>query len=350
MTRALHILRIGPGASVQDRGRPGLLEQGLSRGGAADPQALAEGAALLGQPADSAAIEMPGTGGIFQAPSPLRIALTGAPMQAAIEGEPITWNASHQLYTGQKLSIGAARRGNYGYLHVGGGIDTPPVLGSRACHLTAGLGAPLQPGDVLPIAPDSGTITGMTLDINDRCSGGTVRIVPSVQTDRFDADTLDRFQATDFSRDPRSNRMGVRLGFDGAGFAAQGQLSVLSEIIVPGDIQITGDGTPFVLLCECQTTGGYPRIGAVLPCDLPIVAQAPPGAELRFRMIGLADGIAAERRAAAATKALRARMSPLVRDPHDMRDLLAFQLIGGVTAGRDDEDDGDDADGDDHEE
>ena len=332
MIRALHILRIGPGASVQDMGRPGLLEQGLSRGGAADPLALAEGAALLHQPADRAAIELPGTGGIFQSDTPLRIALTGAPMQAAIEGEPIAWNASHQLHSGQKLSIGAVRRGTYGYLHIGGGIDTPRLLGSRACHLTAGLGAPLQPGDVLPVGPDTGTISGMTLDIADRCSGGTIRIVPSVQTDRFDADTLARFQATDFTRDPRSNRMGVRLGHDGAGYAAKGQLSVLSEIIVPGDIQITGEG-PFVLLSECQTTGGYPRIGTVLPCDLPKVAQAGAGCAMRFAFVTRDQALALHRAAQDALHKLPHRLRPLVRDPHDIRDLLGYQLIDGVVAG-----------------
>ncbi len=117
---------------MQDLGRPGLLAKGLSRGGAADPLALAEGAALLGQRADFAAIEMTGMGGIFEAEGDsLRIALTGAPMQASIDGEPVAWNASHLLHRGQRLSIGAARKGTYGYLHVGGGIATEPFLGSR---------------------------------------------------------------------------------------------------------------------------------------------------------------------------------------------------------------------------
>ena len=112
---------------------------------------------------------------------------------------------------------------------------------------------------------------------------------------------------------------------------------MLSEVIVPGDIQITGDGAPFVLMAECQTTGGYPRIGSVLPCDLPRVAQAQPGARLRFRFVTGDDGIAAERAAEAARKGLRAKLDHLVRDPHDIRDLLSYQFISGVTAGHDEE-------------
>ena len=133
----------------------------------------------------------------------------------------------------------------------------------------------------------------MTLDIADRFTGGTVRIVPSVQTARFAPEDLQRFETTDFTRDVRGNRMGVRLTFDGAPFAAQDQLSILSEIIVPGDIQATGDGTPFVLLNECQTTGGYPRIATVLPCDLNLIAQARPGDTIRFRFVTRAEALAA---------------------------------------------------------
>jgi len=339
MSRALHIHRAGPGMSVQDQGRPGWLDQGLSQGGAADPLALAEGAALLGQNPGCAAIEMAGSGGIFEATgADLRIALSGAPMQASIEGEPVAWNASHMLHTGQRLSIGGARRGNYGYLHLGGGVATPPLLGSRSSHLAAGLGRLLAAGDEVPVGEDAGgTGTGMTLDVADRFSGGTVRIVPSVQTDRFARKDLERFEATAFQRDPRSNRMGIRLAFQGAPFAARDQLNVLSEVIVPGDIQVTGAGLPFVLLGECQTTGGYPRIATVVPADMPTVAQAAVGATVRFSFVSREQALAQHRVAMAALRALPTALRPLVRDPRDMRDLLSYQLIDGVISGREEQ-------------
>ena len=335
MTATLVIRRAGPGMSVQDLGRPGYLDQGISVGGAADGLALAEGAALLGQPADCAAIEMAGAGGIFEAAgAPLRVALTGAPMQATIEGEKAAWNASHLLHRGQKISIGAAKSGNYGYLNVGGGIATAPVLGSRAAHLTAGLGAALRDGDALPVGADRGrTGTGMTLEVADRFRGGTVRIVPSVQTGRFAEADLRRFEATEFTRDARGNRMGVRMNFEGAPFAAADQLSILSEIIVPGDIQATGDGTPFVLLCECQTTGGYPRVATVVPCDLNIVAQARTGDRVRFEFVTRDAELAAYRAADEHLAGLPKANRRLVRDPHDIPDLLGYQLIDGMVAG-----------------
>lgn len=337
MTRALIVHQAGPGLSVQDLGRPGYLAFGLSRGGAADRLALYEGAALLGQDAGLAALEMAGTGGTFEATETLRIALTGAPMRASIDGHAVAWNASHLLPAGARLVIGPALAGVYGYLHLGGGIATPEILGARGAHLAAGIGQTLAAGATLPLGPDTRSETGLTLDPEARFAGGTVRIVAGYQTGLFDPAEVARFGETVFTRDARGNRMGVRLNPEGAGFAARGGLTVVSEAIVPGDIQITGDGAPFVLMAECQTTGGYPRIGAVLPCDLPRVAQAVPGTALRLRFVPMDEAIAAERRAAEARAGLRRRITPLVRDPHDIRDLLSYQLISGAIAGNEEE-------------
>jgi allophanate hydrolase len=337
MSRDLIVHQAGPGITVQDLGRPGYLAYGLSRGGAADRLALYEGAALLGQSPDLAALEMAGMGGTFEATCDMRIALTGAPMRAQIDGAPLAWNASHPLPAGARLSIGPATAGVYGYLHVGGGIATPQILGARSAHLAAGIGRALSAGDSLPVGEDRGTGTGRLLDPEDRFSGGEVRVVAGYQTPMFPDEELARFEETRFTRDARGNRMGVRLAPDGDGFAARAGLTVLSEAIVPGDIQVTGDGAPFVLMAECQTTGGYPRIGAVLPCDLPRVAQAAPGTHLRLRFVPLDEALAAERRAAEARDGLRHRLTHLTRDPHDIRDLLSYQLISGVIAGNEEE-------------
>ncbi|OBY27866.1 biotin-dependent carboxyltransferase family protein [Leisingera sp. JC1] len=336
MTSTLTVLRAGPGVTVQDGGRPGWLEYGVSRGGAADRLALAEGAALLGQDADLAAIEMGGMGGEFQADSDLRIALTGAPMRASIDGTAVAWNASHLLPAGTRLAIGAARSGTYGYLHVGGGFQAQEILGARSAHLAAGIGSLLAEGDGLETGLDSGRTTGLGLAADDRFEGGTVRVVASLQTALFPQNELERFEQTVFQRGARGNRMGVPVESDGEGFRPEGARTVVSEVITPGDIQVTGDGTPYVLLAECQTTGGYPRIGTVLPCDLPVLAQAAAGAALQFRFIALEEAVALEQAEAERRERLRSLCLPLIRDPRTMPNLLSYQLISGAIAGEDD--------------
>lgn len=332
---ALIVRKIGPAVAVQDLGRPGYLAKGLTASGAADRLALFEGAALLGQDAGCAALEMVAVGGSFVAEGPVRIALTGAEMQASIDGRPVPWNASHAMPDGSVLDIGATRSGTYGYLCVGGGFDTAVHLGSRAAHMSVGLGSMISKGDRLSLGPDPGGPTGLVLDRDDRFGGGAIRIVPSMQTEAFSKALRDRFCETAFRRDPRANRQGVRLDHDDDGFATEEMRSIVSEVIVPGDIQITGDGAPFVLLAESQTTGGYPRIGTVIPSDLPRVAQAAAGAVLTFGFIDLDQAVEIERKAAADRKSLPKRARPLVRDVHDLADLLSYQLISGAISATD---------------
>ena len=254
-------------------------------------------------------------------------------MRAAVDGTPLVWNASHAVPAGARIEIGGATLGSYGYLHVGGGFDLPQRLGSRSAHLAAGIGAAVQAGDSLAVGIDGGGPVGLCLPQDNRFDGGVLRVVESFQTDLFDTDTRERFTQTCFSRDARANRMGMRLNSDGTGFAAKGGLNILSESILPGDIQITGDGAPFVLLAECQTTGGYPRIGTVLPCDLPRVVQARPGESLKFHFVSEQEALEAERRHRADLAALPNALYPLIRDPHDIGDLLSYQLISGAIAG-----------------
>lgn len=324
----LTIVEGSPTLSVQDMGRPGYRAQGLTIAGAMDTLALHEGAALLRQDAGLAAIEMAGSGGSFRVDRDTRIALTGATMAASIDGVAVLWNASHLLPAGATLTIGGARTGSYGYLHVGGGIDTPRVMGARATHLRAGVGAALDTGQTLPLGPDRGGAVDMVLPVDDRFDGGVLRCVASMQTGSFAADVLARFQTTQFRRDPRANRMGIRMDHDGAGFATEDALSIVSEVTVPGDIQLTGDGAPFVLMCECQTTGGYPRIGTVIPCDLPRAAQAPAGAKVSFEFIDMDAALTLHRRYTDAIPTLYRRAEPRVRDPADMTDLIGYQLAG----------------------
>lgn len=336
MSAALVVRTGGPHLSVQDLGRQGFLAYGLSRGGAVDRTALFEGAALLGQPPSLAAVEMAGRGGVFEAARDLRIALTGAEMTAESEGRALAWNRSHALHRGATLTIGSARAGTYGYLHVGGGVLSEPVLGSRSAHHAAKLGSGLNPGDVIAAASDpQATDAGMQLSPENRLGGGTLRVVASLQTDAFGSAERSRFEATEFTRDLHGNRMGTRLLSKEAGFGSASGLSVLSEVIVPGDIQIVGDGAPFVLLAECQATGGYPRIGTVIPADLARMGQAAVGSTLRFRFVGRETALEAERAHRAALLALPDRVSRAVRRPEDAGDLLGQQLISGVTAGDD---------------
>ena len=322
----LDVLDIGPSATVQDGGRPGWAARGLSPGGVADRRAWLEAAALLGG-SPRAVIEMLGRGGRFAAARPARIALTGAEMQARIGARRVQAGESDMLSPGEVLDVGAIA--GFGYLAIGGGVETPPLLGSRSAHLTAGLGRVLRKGDRLPIGPDDRPGTSPSR-IALAAGTGPLRVMPGPQTDLFPPEVRARFERTDFTRGTALNRQGLRLGFDGEGFAAPGQLSLASAPIIAGDIQIVGDGAPAVLLAECQTIGGYPRIGTLLPADLHRLLRAAPHAPLRFRFVTPEEADASWQSDEDLLKDLRRQMEPRIRDPHDISELGGYQLISGV--------------------
>ncbi len=164
-------------------------------------------------------------------------------------------------------------------------------------------------------------------------------MMPSPQTHLFSAATRAAFAAAVFTRSAHGNRQGLRLDHDGPGFAAPDQLNVVSDLIGPGDVQMTGQGVPFLLLAEGQTMGGYPRIGTVIPADLPLAAQCPAGTSLQFRFVALDQADAAlAARGGAAGGLCAGRCNRCCATRIDIADLLSYQLIGGVTAGDDLED------------
>ncbi|MGC8201900.1 biotin-dependent carboxyltransferase family protein [Aliiroseovarius sp. PTFE2010] len=330
--------RAGPATSVQDLGRPGLVGVGLSRGGAMDPLALQEAAALLALPRPVAALEMVGRGACLSVDAPTRIALTGAPMTARLNTAEIGWNRSVALAPGDRLDIGGATRGVYGYVSCAGGFAQPHWQDSQAAHISAGIGGWLSDGTALKLGPNPHPAgPDQRLSPDDRFAGGPIRIMPGPQTALFDDYTLARFLATKFRMSARANRQGIALEHDGEPFRCAVADGLASDFIVAGDIQIAGAGHPYVLASECQTIGGYPRIGTVIPADLATLVQCQPGQTLTFDMLSVDEADALARAQPDAVAGLRARVQPLVRDPHDIPDLLSYQLIDGVTAGLDPE-------------
>ncbi len=335
----LEVLSAGPCVTVQDQGRPGLQRYGVAEGGALDPYALAEGAALLGNSAEMAALELFAFGGRFRAgEEPLRFALSGAEMTAAKlapdgHREPFPWRSSGLLKPGEILDIGAAKGGMVGYLHLAGGIDSEPELGSRAVHLRAGIGGGrLGAGARLSVGRDPGGEIGLTLPAPAYLGQREIRVLWGPQAELFGEEERTLFLETAYKVSGKRDRMGARL--EGLKLHAEGQLTGLSDAVSLGDVQVPGDGAPLVLLADRQPTGGYPRIATVITADLAAFAQLPSGAAFRFRLVEEAEALATLKAWRNAIRELPGKVHPLLRDPRTMRDLLSYNLIDGVISGR----------------
>lgn len=281
----------GPLTTVQDGGRPGYAHLGVPPSGALDSSAYALANRLVGNPPGAAVFETTFGGLSFTADRDLVVAVTGAPAPVSIDGRPGTLFATMPVRRGRCLSIGAPSWGVRSYVAIAGGISTPRIFGSRSTDLLSGLGpAPVRTGDRIRVGRQRG---------NPPWSDGvptaalpstlSLRLFPGPRLDWFVPATFGELCTTEYRVSSNSNRIAVRL--NGPSLRRTRSEELASEGLVTGAVEVPSDGQPLVFLADHPTTGGYPVVGVVDPVDLPLLAQARPGAPVRFvRAVGTRHG------------------------------------------------------------
>ncbi len=306
------VVKAGQLATVQDAGRPGHRAFGMPVAGAMDRLALGAANLLAGNEPGAAAVELTLVGGTWRFEVPTLAALAGADMGAALDGAPLAPWSSFLAPAGATLSFGGARAGVRAYLAVRGGIGVPRVLGSRSTYTRARIGGldgrALVAGDRLPIGRPRGPApapVALPADDLPPCGGSArLRVILGPQEERFREEGIATFFATAWKVTPQNDRMGYRL--DGPPVQLRDGADVLTDALVPGAVQVAGDGLPIAMMMDCQTTGGYAKIATVIGADLRLLAQARAGDEIRFARCGQGQAVAALR-------AERARLARIAR-------------------------------------
>ncbi|MFB7127965.1 biotin-dependent carboxyltransferase family protein [Kitasatospora sp. NPDC056273] len=278
----LVVERPGPLTTVQDLGRRGVAHLGVPRAGALDEPALRAANRLVGNEPGAAGLETTLGGVALRAVAAALVAVTGAPSPVRVDGRPAAWGAPVLVPAGALLEVGAATAGVRGYLAVAGGIDVPPVLGSRSTDLLAGLGpAPLAAGDRLPVGtPPPYRARPELVPLPAPPAELVLRLRLGPRADWFTPEAVARLGRDRYLVSPTGNRVGLRTEGPPVARARDGELP--SEGMVLGAVQIPPDGRPVVFLADHPTTGGYPVIGVVPAADLAAAAQARPGTPVRF--------------------------------------------------------------------
>lgn len=272
----IEIIEPGPLATVQDLGRIGFAAVGVPRSGAFDRAAAALANRLVGNAPHAAVLEVTLGGLRVRTRRAVTVALTGAVCGG------VDWGTALTLPRGTELHLDAPATGLRSYLAVRGGVDVDPVLGSRSTDLLSGLGPdPLRGGDVLAVGAD------VVAEVSDatapgRSAGAPLRIDAGPRDDWFGARAVEQLTATAWTVRGESDRVGVRLDGPGLRRARTGELP--SEPMLPGAVQVPGDGRPILFGPDCPVTGGYPVIAVVRAADLDVAAQLRPGDMLRFAL------------------------------------------------------------------
>ena len=299
-------VRAGFLTSVQDLGRLGFREFGVSSGGALDTHALRVANLLAGNDESAAGIELT-FGGLRLRFADDRIVVWGGGEFKARTGS-ISVDAGRPalVRAGEEFSIESPSLGCRAWLAISGGIDVPKVLGSRSADLRAGFGGvngrPLRDGEEFLLAENPSRAKALIDKLrgekiarwkppHDWSSparrGPTLRYIRGSDSDSFVDSARNLFSTGSFFVSPDSDRMGIRL--DGPELARTEDVDLLSEAVAPGTVQVPPNGKPILLLNDCQTIGGYPKIAHVITVDLPVATQLCPGDRVRFLEITVRD-------------------------------------------------------------
>jgi biotin-dependent carboxylase-like uncharacterized protein len=256
------------------------------------------------------------------------------PDARAIDGQRIEPMRSVRLRRGEVVRVGSLSGGAVLYIAVEGGFDIPSVLGSVSTYIRGGFGGwhgrALRTGDRLPLRYDRASDReDCRLDGLDLRRPARFRAVVGPQRDLFSDREIATFFDSEFTVSADSDRVGMRLS--GPQVHDPRGVTMTSDGIAPGSIQVPGSGQPIVLLADRQTTGGYPKIATVVSADLPALGRVPIGAKIAFEPITVDAAQALRRELAAEIDSIYDRIVPIDRDASEIAPLLFdSNLISGV--------------------
>jgi antagonist of KipI len=303
----IQVVRPGALSTLQDLGRFGYQRYGVIVDGAMDEWAHRVANLLVGNCETEATLEITLIGPSLAFDEPAVIAICGADLSPRIGERDVPMDRPVRLRAGSVLEFGRRRMGCRAYLAVKGGYAVTPVMGSKSTYLRGGFGGfegrALRKGDVIAIgrASDDSPVSAVndvdvpfvapaspsvTRSLSAAAEVQSVRVVQGLQWPLFSDAAQRAFTTSEFTLTPSSDRMGYRI--EGAKLATREPIEMISEGVSFGTIQVPPDGNPIILMADCQTTGGYPKIAQAASVDLPLLAQMMPGQRMRFESIPLA--------------------------------------------------------------
>jgi biotin-dependent carboxylase-like uncharacterized protein len=278
---SLEVENPGVLTTIQDWGRYGQRMNGYATGGALDEVAYLWAQRLLDNPYTAPMLEITMPPAQFVVRSPTRIVMTGADVAVRINDQAVALWHSIPVQAGDRIAIDAPRQGLRVYLAVQGGFDVPQMHGSASTVLREGSGYALHRGDSIAYQSE---IRRERRSVNPEyipnySSELVLGVIPGFQYAGFSKEAQHRLWSEIYTLTPQMDRMGCRL--QGAALEYEGD-ELLSEGVIPGSVQISHDGMPIILQKDCQTLGGYPKVGVVDRLSLNKLAQARAGDTVRF--------------------------------------------------------------------
>lgn len=319
----------GPLVTFQDIGRPGNMRYGVSASGPMDIVSFEAANAVLGNETKQTAIEISLGGLILQChEGSITLAITGGDFLIEYQGQKISSWTVLTIQKGERLSIRAGKSGSWAYLAFSGKLNVKDWLKSNSTHSTSGFGGgDLKTGQKFTLTDASnqanriGPILKPSFNTND-----LIHAVLGPQDQYFMNTAIEIFSDSIFKVSDNYDRMGMQL--TGPKLELKSALSIPSEPVVKGSIQVSGDGIPTILLADHQTTGGYPKIATVISSDINRLVQFRSNQSVEFKLISSNEALQKTRKFLDMKEKYLQKIS-ISRGTLEQR-LMSENLIGGV--------------------
>jgi allophanate hydrolase len=319
----------GPLVTFQDIGRPGNMRYGVSASGPMDIVSFEAANAVLGNETKQTAIEISLGGLILQChEGSITLAITGGDFLIEYQGQKISSWTVLTIQKGERLSIRAGKSGSWAYLAFSGKLNVKDWLKSNSTHSTSGFGGgDLKTGQKFTLTDASnqanriGPILKPSFNTND-----LIHAVLGPQDQYFMNTAIEIFSDSIFKVSDNYDRMGMQL--TGPKLELKSALSIPSEPVVKGSIQVSGDGIPTILLADHQTTGGYPKIATVISSDINRLVQFRSNQSVEFKLISSNEALQKTRKLLDKKEKYLQKIS-ISKGTLEQR-LMSENLIGGV--------------------
>ena len=319
----------GPLVTFQDIGRPGNMRYGVSASGPMDIVSFEAANAVLGNETKQTAIEISLGGLILQChEGSITLAITGGDFLIEYQGQKISSWTVLTIQKGERLSVRAGKSGSWAYLAFSGKLNVKDWLNSSSTHSTSGFGGGvLKTGQKFTLEDASnqanriGPILKPNFNTND-----LIHAVLGPQDQYFMNTAIKIFSDSIFKVSDNYDRMGMQL--TGPKLELKSALSIPSEPVVKGSIQVSGDGIPTILLADHQTTGGYPKIATVISSDINRLVQFRSNQSVKFVLINSNEALQKTRKFLDMKEKYLEKIS-ISRGTLEQR-LMSENLIGGV--------------------
>jgi len=338
VVETIEVLTPGPLTTLQDLGRFGYGRYGVPPSGALDTFSFRAANLLVGNKENEACLEITMFGLRIKALRDVAIAVTGGDLRPFYNDKPLSMWVSFILKQGDTLSFRGVKGGCRSYLAIGGGFFLTEVMGSRSTNLSSGFGGldgrPVKKGDIFTAhSPHPHLETEgrwFPQDLIPRYSREwRLRVIFGPQDDQFTEKAKTTFCNSPYQVNPQSDRTGIRMAGPIIERKPKVQESITSEGVIPGAIQVPGDGQPIIILVEI-VTGGYRKIATVITADLPLLGQIKPGDTVTFEEVSLDEAHEALREMEEKIKGLRSRYPPLPRRLPALHSACLIQTYGPV--------------------